>query len=189
MRRKLHQRYLARLGLLVLSAALIAADPSSLGDQFGEAAPEGWIVEGKQEGGYEWLRFSESRELDGEDYRDSSITLYRMRVRIDPMKAGAKLAKLKIKNQEITRRDDAEYEVEGVQWKGFEADYRSESDTARREEYVFTGRGENTLYVFWARGPVESWEAGASARRQSLEKVAARLAAHQPGPEDAGEQP
>jgi hypothetical protein len=144
-------------------------------------------VESKRETGYEWLRFSRSLELDGEDYRDASITLYRIEVDIDPLTAGEELAGKKVEGQAVTRRADVGRNLGGVLWQGFEADYRAESGAVRHEEYLFTGFEGGPLYVFWARGPAASWEADAQLRQRSLEKVAAKLGAERSDPEEVEE--
>jgi hypothetical protein len=176
MKLRLPRRPLHRAILLPAALLTIAAGHGLLDPEFRAAAPPGWVVEGKEEAGYAWLRFSVSLELDGEDHREPAITVYRIPVRVKPSLAGTDLARLKLGRQKILRRAEVDREVAGVRWRGFEADYLSESGAARSEKYLFTGLGDDTLYIFWARGPRATWEEAAGLCEKTLVQVASRLA-------------
>lgn len=162
--------------LFVAAFLPVAARVGPLGAEFREAAPAGWAVEGKQEGGYAWLRFASSMKMDGEDFDDPAITLYRVPVSVDPLVAGAELARMKLDAQRIVRRADVDRKIAGVRWKGFEADYLSESGTARSELYLFTGARAGAVHVFWARGPRVAWGMAADLCEKTLVKVSSILA-------------
>jgi hypothetical protein len=177
-------RPLQRAILFGAALLLVAAQVGPLGPEFREAAPPGWAVEGKQEESYAWLRFATSMELDGEDYDGPAITLYRVPVSVDPLIVGSELARIKVDAQRIVRRTEVDRKVAGVRWKGFEADYLSESGTTRTEFYLFTGAKAGAVHVFWARGPRVTWGMAVGLCEKALVKVSSLLAGK--GPEEAG---
>ncbi len=184
MKTTLPGRPLHRAILIVAALLLVAARVGPLGPEFREAAPPGWTVEGKQEESYAWLRFATSMELDGEDFDDPAITLYRVPVSVDPLVAGTELARIKLEAQRIVRRAEVDRKVVGIRWKGFEADYLSESGTARSEFYLFTGAKAGAVHVFWARGPRATWGMAVGLCEKALVKVSSLLAGT--GTDEAG---
>jgi hypothetical protein len=150
---------------LLLAAASLAFEPA-----FIAAAPPGWNVDASRESTYALLRFVESPELDGEDYKASAITLYRFEPN-DPKELGEALVRVKISEQKISRRSQIERKASGVRWKGFEAAYVSESGVSRREVYLYAKGGKKLLYLFWARGPAASWETKAELCETALAKI------------------
>ncbi len=163
------------LAVLLFVPALLAAAPFPLEQTFRGAAPPGWIVDAGRESTYEWLRFVESPDLDGEDYASQAITLYRFKLK-DPEKAGAALVRAKIAEQKVPRRSEVEREAAGLRWKGFEAAYASEAGISRREVYLYAKGGKKLLYLFWARGPTPGWEKKAALREATLGKISAVIA-------------
>lgn len=161
---------------LALALLFIGADPPPLDPDIRAAAPEGWLVMGKSEAGYEWLRFSASADIEGEDFRDDSLTLTRAALREKPSKVGKKLLKGKLEEQKATGREKLELEIEGVKWKGIDADYLSEAGVPRKERYIYTDKYKKTLYIYWSRGPAANWEAGAALRETTLRKISAHIA-------------
>jgi len=161
---------------LALALLFIGADAPPLDPDLRAAAPEGWLVTGKSEGGYEWLRFSASGDLEGEDFRDDSLTLTRAVLREKSSKVGKKLLEGKLDKQKATGREKVALEIEGVKWKGIDADYLSESGVPRKERYIYTDKYKKTLYLYWSRGPAADWEAGAALRETMLRKISAHIA-------------
>jgi len=160
------------LAVLALLPALLAAVPPSLNQAFRHAAPPGWIVGAGREGLYEWLRFVESSDLDGEDYAAQAITLYRFELQ-DPMRAGAELTRAKAAEQTISRRSEVKRKIGGVRWKGLEAAYTSDSGVSRREVYLYATAGKKRLYLFWARGPESGWQKHAALREAVFKEISA----------------
>ncbi|MFQ5458354.1 MAG: hypothetical protein ACE5FC_07885 [Myxococcota bacterium] len=175
------------LPALVLALVLMGADAPPLEPDFQPAAPEGWLVAGKGEGSYTWLRFSVSEAAEGEDYRDDAITLYRIPIAVPPWKAGEALVETKLRVQDDPKSEPVTRTIEGVLWKGITAAYVSGAGTPRRERYLYTGHHKDNLYVFWDRGPAEGWEAGAAVREEALRKVSAILAGRFEAKPDEGE--
>jgi hypothetical protein len=126
------------------------------------------------------MRFSESAELDGEDYAGSAITIYRIDVDREPAEAGAALTGEKLDKQGVRARQPVDREVKGIRWRGFEADYASESGAARRESYLYAVRGGKTLYLFWARGPSDRFPAASPLVERSLQKVSEAISGTSP---------
>ncbi len=178
-------RRLQTLLTLALALLFIGADPPPLDPDLRAAAPEGWLVVGKGEGIYTWLRFSASEALEGEDLREDAITLYRIPVAVPPAKAGGTLAEIQLEKQKIHKREAVTRTIESVRWQGVTAEYFSKAGTARRERYLYADRHEDTLYIFWDRGPAAGWEASAPVREETLRKVSAILAGR-PAADEAG---
>jgi len=174
-----------RPSVVILSAIalLFGGSPPPLEPHFRAASPRGWVVEGKQEGRIEWMRFSQSTEMDGEDYAGSAITLYRVEVDRRPEEAGEALTGEKLDKQGVRTRSPVDRSVKGIRWRGFEADYASESGAPRRESYLYVARGKKTLYLFWARGPSDRFRAASPLVETSLQKVSEAISGDEPEPE------
>ena len=157
--------------VLLLAPLLLAADPRPLDPDFRPAAPSGWLVQAGEETGYTWLRFSVSEDLEGDDYREAAVTLYRMTPRVPAEEAGEGLVELKADSQEITGREAVDRTVEEVRWRGMSASYRSGPERPRREVYLYTDHVEGALYLLWYRGPAADWDAGEALREAVIRRV------------------
>ncbi len=174
--------------ILAAIALLFGGSPPPLEPHFRAAAPRGWSVEGKQEGRIEWMRFSESSDMEGEDYAGNAITIYRVEVDRNPQEAGAALTREKVDKQGTTRKDAVDREVKGVRWRGFEADYASEAGSPRREFYLYVARGRKVVYLFWARGPRDRFRAGSPLVERSLRKLSEAVSGDEPQPDGASKE-
>jgi len=171
--------------MIAAVAFLFGGSPPPLEPHFRAAAPKGWIVEGKQEGRIEWMRFSESIEMEGEDYAGNAITLYRIEVDRAPEEAGDTLTREKLDKQGAGRKDAVDRDLKGIRWRGFEADYASESGAPRREAYLYAVKGRKTLYLFWARGALGRFRDGSPQTERSLQKVSEAISGNEPEPDGA----
>lgn len=160
-----------RLLLLLLLPLLLAADPRPLDPDFRPAAPADWLVVAGHESGYEWIRFSISDELAGDDYRDAAITLYRIVPRVKPEEAGEALVKLKAQEQKVAQPEKFDQTIEDVRWRGMAAAYQSGAGEARRELYLYTDSVDGALYLLWSRGPAAKWEGDEALRESVLRRV------------------
>jgi hypothetical protein len=178
-------RHLGILVVLLWVPLLLAAVPLVFEPAFRVAAPPGWTVSESREGAWALLRFVESPELDGEDYKAQAITLYRRELN-SPEEAGEALVHAKISEQKISNRSQIERKASGVRWKGFEAAYASESGVSRREVYLYAKGGKKLLYLFWARGPAAGWETKAALCEAALAKISAVISGKGPAVEVEG---
>lgn len=159
------------LVLALLAPFLLAADARPLDPDFRPAAPNGWLVQAGEESGYSWIRFSVSEDLEGDDYREAAVTLYRMLPRVPPAEAGEGLVDLKAEAQKVTEREAVDRTVEEVRWRGMSASYEAGPENSRRELYLYTDHAEGALYLLWCRGPAAGWESDEALREAVLRRV------------------
>ncbi len=167
----MHSRSARAAAVLAVLPLLLSAAPPPLDPDFRPAAPAGWLVQAGDESGYSWLRLSVSEDLEGDDYRDAAITIYRLLPRVKPAEAGEALVRLKAEEQKVGDREAVDRTIEEVHWRGMAAAYGSDGDVKRRELYIYTDHIEGALYLLWSRGPAEGWEGDEALREAVLRRV------------------